>query len=120
MDFDITPDSWVKAKNKLRKAYMLTESFYPGVKLLDVICSIIAKPGGYFDTEPKETSDLQLGYQVIAEVEGKVVRTIGFWEEIISMDQNEIDDDAMSRVSQWVMALKILENKVYREPAIQS
>lgn len=116
MEFEITPDSWVKTKHKLRKAYMLTELSYPGVKLLDIICSIVAKPGGFGEIEPKETTGLQIGYQVIAEVEGQIVRTTGFWEEAAHMEQSEIDDEAMARVSQWVMALKILEGKLHSRP----
>ncbi len=112
MEFDINPDSWVKTRGKLRKAYLLTEVKYPGVKLLDIICSIIADPNGFADTDPIETENLQLGYQVIAEVEGKIVRATGYWEEALNMDQSEIDDEAMIRVSQWVMALNIIEGKL--------
>jgi hypothetical protein len=115
MEFEITPDSWVKTRHKLRKAYMLTEKSYPGVKLLDIICSIIAKPNGFGEVEPKETTGLQIGYQVIAEVNGQIVRTTGFWEEIVGMDQHEVDDEAMARVSEWVMALRILEGKLHKQ-----
>ena len=114
MEFEITPDSWVKAKHKIRKAYMLTELSYPGMKLLDVICSIVAKPSIYDDLESHETKDLQLGYQDLADVNGQIVTSSGYWEDAVFMEQHEIDDEAMARVSEWIMALRILEGKLAR------
>lgn len=114
MELNIDPNTWARTKHKLRNAYILTEQSFQNVKLLDVICTIISDPAHRSELSPIipiETQKLQLGYQVLAEIGGKVVTTTGYWEDIVDMTQKELDDDAMARVSQWVLALSIMEGK---------
>ena len=113
---DITEEIWVKTKHKLRKAYALTEERFNQVKLLDVICMVM--PTQFTDPgfpEPQSVTGLQLGYQILAEVDGQLVTTSGFWDEAVHMDQTELDADAMFRVSQWVLALRVLGGRKWQK-----
>lgn len=111
---DINTDTWLKTRHKLRKAYTITEEKFPGVKLLDVICIVMPSSRLYRDEsfpDPETVTNLVLGYQVLAQVNGTVVTTAGFWDEAVDMDELEVNEDALFRVSQWVTALGIIEEK---------
>lgn len=118
---DINTDTWLKTRHKLRKAYTITEEKFPGVKLLDVICIVMPSSRLYRDEsfpDPETVTELVFGYQVLAQINETVVTTTGFWNEAVEMDENETNEDAMFRVSQWVTALSIIEEKASRKVRI--
>lgn len=114
---DINPDIYVKTKHKLRAAYTITEEKFPRVKLLDILCVIMPSSRLYRDGVFPDTdsiSELVLGYQIFAKVDGTVVTTSGFWDEVVAMSEEEVNEEAMFRVSQWVTALRVIEDKKYQ------